>query len=118
MTEKVAKAVEYMRGPLSCSQSVMCAFCEEAGISFDEAKKIAAPFSRGRKIKCGAVYSAELILSAKFGEEVAEKLHAEFENKFLEKVGAINCRDIRSKNLRPCIGCVEDSAKILEEMLA
>lgn len=117
MSSKVDKAVEYMRGNYSCSQSVMCAFCDDAGISHDEARKIASPYSGGRKIKCGAVCAAELVLTAKYGEENAAKFHAELENKFLDKVGAINCRDIRSKNLRPCIGCVEDSATILEEML-
>ena len=114
---KVVKAVEYMRGAYSCSQSVLCAFCDDAGLSHDDAKKIAAPYSGGRKIKCGALCAAEIVLTLKFGEDAATKLHAEFEEKFRDKVGAINCRDIRSKNLRPCIGCVEDSATILENML-
>ncbi|MBR6013285.1 MAG: C_GCAxxG_C_C family protein [Selenomonadaceae bacterium] len=115
MAEKTLKAVEYMKGPYSCSQSVMCAFADDVGISHDEAKKIAEPYSGGRKIKCGAVCAAEIILSKKFGED-SEKI-SEFDKKFSEKVGAINCRDIRSKNLRPCIGCVEDSAIILETMI-
>lgn len=117
MGAKVDKAVEYMSGTYSCSQSVLCAFCEDAGLSHDEAKKIAAPYSGGRKIKCGAVCAAEIVLASKYGEDAAQKLNAEFEEKFFEKVGAINCREIRSKNLRPCIGCVEDSATILENML-
>ena len=96
----------------------MCAFADDIGMEHEEAKKIAAPYSGGRKIKCGAVCAAELILSAKFGEDKAERLHEEFEKKFRDKVGAINCREIRSQNLRPCIGCVEDSATILEEILA
>lgn len=116
MTEKVLKAVENMRGSLSCSQSVLCAFADDIEISQHDAKKIAAPYSGGKGIKCGTVCAAEIVLAKKFGEDT-EKI-AEFENKFLEKVGAINCRDIRGKNLRPCIGCVEDSATILEEMLA
>ena len=117
MGKKVETALEYMRGSYSCSQSVMCAFCEDAGISHDEAKEIAAPYSGGRKIKCGAVCAAELVLNAKYGEDAEQKLNAEFEQKFFDKVGAINCRDIRSKGLRPCIGCVQDSATILENML-
>ena len=115
MSEKVNQAIEYMRGSYSCSQSVMCAFCDDAGISHDEARKIAAPYSGGRAIKCGALYAGELILKAKFGDDT--KFVDELDKKFLEKVGAINCREIRSKNLRPCIGCVEDSATILDEML-
>ncbi len=118
MENKVLKAVEFMQGPLSCSQSVLCAFADDAGISFDDAKKIGAPYSGGRKIKCGTVCAAEIVLQKKFIEDKAEKLIAEFEKKFFSKVGALNCREIRSKNLRPCIGCVEDSATILEQMLA
>ena len=118
MSAKVEKAVEFMNGVYSCSQSVMCAFADDAGISHDDAKKISAPYAGGRKIKCGAVCGAELILTAKFGEENSENLIAEFEEKFQNKVGAINCRDIRGKNLYPCVGCVEESAKILEKMLA
>ena len=117
MSEKVQQAVEYMRGSYSCSQSVMCAFCDDAGISHDKAREIASPYSGGRKIKCGAICTAELVLTAKYGDDNAPKLHKEFEQKFLNKVGAINCREIRSKNLRPCIGCVEDSATILNELL-
>lgn len=113
--DKVAKAVEYMNGPYSCSQSVLCAFSDDAGISHDEAKKIAAPFSAGRAVKCGALYAGEMVLKAKFGEDTA--LVDELDKKFGEKVGAINCREIRSKKLIPCVGCVETSATILSEML-
>ncbi len=112
--DKVSQAVENMRGPLSCSQSVLCAFCDDAKLTFDEAKEIGAPYSGGRKIKCGAVCAAEIVLSAVDGND---SRHAEFEDKFRENVGAINCREIRSKNLTPCIGCVETSAKILDEMI-
>lgn len=115
MGVKTLKAVEYMSGSYSCSQSILCAFADDAGLTHEEAKEIAAPYSGGRKIKCGAVCAGEIVLSKKFGED-SEKI-PEFEQKFFEKVGAINCRDIRSKNLRPCIGCVEDSATILETMI-
>ena len=118
MGAKTLKAVEFMSGPYSCSQSVMCAFADDINISQDDAKNIASPYSGGRKIKCGAVCVAEIVLEKKFGEEKSEELKKEFEKNFQNKVGAINCRDIRSKNLRPCIGCVEDSATILETMLA
>lgn len=116
MGEKVSKAIEYMQGAYTCSQSVMCAFCEDAGISHDEAKKIAAPYSGGRAIKCGALYAGELVLKSKCGEDT--NLVEELDKNFQEKVGTINCRDIRRNNLRPCIGCVEDSATILEKIIA
>ena len=79
-------------------------------------KKIAAPYSGGRAIKCGALYAGELVLKAKYGEDT--NLVEELDKKFLEKVGAINCKDIRRNNLRPCIGCVEDSATILDGIIS
>ncbi len=115
--DKVSNAVELMKGAHSCSQSVLCAFCEDAGLTFEDAEKIAAPYSGGRKIKCGAVCAAEIVLQNKFGAAAEEKI-SEFEQKFQSKVGALNCKDIRRNNLRPCIGCVEDSATILSTMLA
>ena len=115
MRDKISQAIEYMQGSYSCSQAILCAFCDDAGISHDEAKKIAAPYSGGRAIKCGALYAGEMVLKAKFGEDT--KLVDELDKKFQEKVGAINCRDIRRNNLRPCVGCVEDSATILSKMI-
>ena len=115
--DKISKSVELMSGAYSCSQAVLCAFCEDAGLTFEEAEKIAAPYSGGRKIKCGAVCAAEIVLQNKFGAAADEKI-SEFEKAFQAKVGAINCKDIRRNNLRPCIGCVEDSATILSTMLA
>lgn len=41
--DKVSQAVELIKGARSCSQSVLCAFCDDAGISFEDAEKIAAP---------------------------------------------------------------------------
>ena len=114
--DKVSQAVELMKGAYSCSQSVLCAFCEDAGLSFEDAEKIAASYSGGRKIKCVALCAAEIVLDKKFGNSAADKIF-EFEKSFQAKVGAINCKDIRRNNLRPCIGCVEDSAKILSIML-
>ena len=117
MGSKVEKAVEYMRGSYSCSQSILCAFCEDAGVSHDRAKEVGAPYSGGQKIKCGAVCAAEIVLTEKFGKNNITTLHAEFERKFLQKVGSINCKEIKTHQLRSCIGCVEDAATILDEML-
>lgn len=61
MSPKVAQAVDFMNGPYSCSQSIMCAFCDEAGMTEDAAAKFAAPYSGGKAIKCGALYAGELV---------------------------------------------------------
>lgn len=118
MTEHVKKAIEYMNGSYSCSQSVLCAFCDEAGLSHDEAKKLATPYAGGAKKKCGAVCAAGLVLEEKFkGEGCSTGLIAELEAAFKQKNGSVLCREIRGQNLRPCVGCVEDAATILDDLL-
>ena len=113
---KVENSVDLMRNAYSCSEAILCAFCEDAGLIFEEAKKIGSKYSGGRKIKCGALCAAEIVLEKKFGDSAADKI-SEIDEKFLESVGAFNCKDIRGKHLRPCIGCVEDSATILSKIL-
>lgn len=113
---KATKAVELMRSSYSCSEAILCAFCEDAGLTFEDAKKIGSEYSAGKKVKCGALCAAEIVLEKKFGDAAADKI-AEIDEKFLERVGSFNCRDIRGKNLRPCINCVEDSALFLSKIL-
>lgn len=113
--DKVSQAVDFMKSSYSCSQAILCAFCEDTGLTHDDAKEIAAPYSGGRAIKCGALYAGEMVLKAKYGENT--NLTDELEKNFKSKVGAINCKDIRRQNLRPCIGCVEESAIILQRII-
>lgn len=115
--QKVINAVTLMRNSYSCSEALLCAFCEEAGLTHDEAKKIGTEYSAGKKIKCGALCAAEVVLEKKFGNAAADKI-AEIDKEFLKKVGSLDCREIRNKKLRPCISCVEDSAIMLSKLLA
>lgn len=114
---RVEQAVRNMKSGYSCSQAVLCAYREEAGLSMEEAKRRAAPYSGGAKIKCGAVLAAELVFG---GRPDAEKLSLEMEKRFKEKNSSVICRELRGeggKRLRSCLGCVEDSAAILEELI-
>jgi Putative redox-active protein (C_GCAxxG_C_C). len=98
----------------SCSQAILCAYCSELGISVSDAKIKARPYSGGAKIKCGAVLAAELLLEN-------EKDKTKFESEFISKNSSVICRELRGNfqnpQLRSCIGCVEDSANILESFL-
>ena len=51
-----------------------------------------------------------------------EELLKEIEKRFIEKNGSVICRELKGldtgKVLRPCRGCVEDAAEILEEILS
>lgn len=97
----------------TCSQAVLCTYCDLLGLTEEEARVIAAPYSAGRKIKCGAVCAAALILKD-------EKKIAELEKRFTAANSSIICAELRGVNgvkLRSCSGCVEDAARIMEDLL-
>ena len=122
MSNKIEKAALEFKSGKNCAQAVVCAFCEEAGINNEDAMSAAAPLGGGRKIKCGAVLAAEIILCNLGGIKDKDNLFndnekiAEFENKFKSKNKSIICNELKA-GLRSCMGCVKDSAEILEEMI-
>ena len=120
MSERAEKAVNNHKSFYSCSASVMCAFCDEAGISEYEAKTASMPFAGGKMGKCGAVLAAEYILSKKYGDE-AQELIARFENEFGSMNGSLTCAELKGrltgKPLRSCRGCVTDAAELLDAIL-
>ena len=122
MNSKVEKAVfEYKNGK-NCAQAILCAFAEETGISNEDAMSMAAQLGGGKKIKCGAVLAAEIVLCNLGGIKNRDDLYnnnektAEFENKFKEKNSSIICKELKN-GLRSCIGCIKDSIAILEGMI-
>ena len=52
MEDKNSQAVEYMHCGYSCSQSVLCEFCEDAKLSHDNAQKNCRPISRRTRDYC------------------------------------------------------------------
>ena len=58
MSEKAEKAKELFKSGYNCSQAVLGVFCEELGLNFDTAMKIASSFGGGmgrmREV-CGTV---------------------------------------------------------------
>ena len=119
MSEKANKAIENHKNFYSCSAAVLCAFADEAGLSEQDAKKLAVPFAGGKMGKCGAVLASEYIISKKYPAQ-AERLIIEFENRFTEMNHSVMCRELKGgltgKPLRSCRGCVTDAAELLEEM--
>ena len=118
MGKLAEKSVSNHKSFYSCSASVLCAFCEKAGMTEAEAKKEAAPFAGGRMGKCGAVMSAEYVLNRIYGEKDAKQKISEFETRFIDKdKGSVMCKELRGKVPGSCRACVTDAALILEEML-
>ena len=104
------KAINNHKSFYSCSASILCAFADEAGMSEQAARTVAAPFAGGRMGKCGAVLAAEYVLEKRFGES-SENI-AEFEKQFTDKNKSLMCSELRSTK-RSCRGCVTDAAELL-----
>ncbi len=145
-TEKSQLAKRYFEEGYNCAQSVLLAFCEETGLSIEQAAKLASTFGGGmgrmREV-CGAVSAMFMIQGLMEGYtdpkakvEKAE-LYArvrEVAERFREKNHSIICRDLlidvqttpggvpeeRTQEYyerRPC-GCyVEDAAGLIAEAL-
>ena len=67
---KSEKARELFKSGYNCAQSVFCAFCDETGMSFEEALKLSSSFGGGmgrlREV-CGAVSAMFMIAGIKYG---------------------------------------------------
>lgn len=64
-SKRVRKAVEYFNNGYNCSQSVVCAYCEDFGIPHEEGRKISAGFGGGiggLRRTCGALTGAVMLL--------------------------------------------------------
>ena len=145
MSEKSEKAKELFKQGYNCSQAVLGVFCEELGMDFDTAMKIACSFGGGmgrmREV-CGTVsgmFMAAGLAFASANSSAAEKGEhykriQELAKRFRDKNGSIICRELlegvetsttptpseRTETYykkRPCIELVGDSVEIFEEFL-
>lgn len=145
MSEKSEKAKELFKTGFNCSQAVLGVFCEELGLDFETAMKLASGFGGGmgrmREV-CGTVsgmFMAAGLAEFKNNESGGNKAEVyvtvqELAEKFKEKNGSIICRELlqgietssspipseRTENYykkRPCVELVGDSVEILEKYL-
>ena len=145
MSEKIEKAKELFKSGYNCSQAVLGVFCEELGLDFTTAMKLASSFGGGmgrmREV-CGTVsgmfMAAGLALypeeNLTGGKAEQYKVVQELAKRFRDKNGSIICRELlqgvesstspipseRTETYykkRPCIDLVGDSVEILEQYL-
>lgn len=95
----------------NCSQAVIGSFCEEFGMTREQAVKIAVAFGGGvgRQGKmCGCVSGALMILGLRYGDHTIGNSEQRIKNYefaktfcscFIEKHGALDCREIIKYNL-------------------
>ncbi len=146
MSEKSDRAKQLFLQGYNCSQAVVGAFCEDFGLEFNTAMKMASSFGGGmgrlREV-CGAVSGMFILAGLKCGyadpkDKQAKtkhyKLIQDMSAKFREQNGSIVCRELlgvgdkkethvpedRTKEYykkRPCAELVEIAAQIAEEFL-
>lgn len=143
--DKKEKAKELFKSGYNCSQAVLGVFCEELGLDFDTAMKIACPFGGGmgrmREV-CGTVSGMFIASGLAFSgsDNTPENKKQQYEKvqelarRFKEKNGSIICRELlegmdatntpipSERNgeyykKRPCVELVGDSVEIFEEFL-
>ena len=143
MNSKIETAAERFDKGFNCSQAVLSSFCEQFGLDYETALKIATGFGGGMHINgtCGAVTGAVMVLGLKYGnteedKQAKEKTYKkviEFANRFSARNDSVKCHDLlgcdittlegvqiaREKGLfdSVCPKMVRDAAEILEEML-
>jgi C_GCAxxG_C_C family probable redox protein len=146
MSIKSEKAKELFKSGYNCSQAVLGVFCEELGLDFETAMKIASSFGGGmgrmREV-CGTVSGMFMAAGLAFSnsDSTAENKKAQYQivqelaQKFKDKNGSIICRELlqgvetstapvpSERNQayykkRPCVELVGDSVEIFEQYLA
>mgnify|MGYP000548419695 CR=1 FL=1 len=111
-TDKSEQAAAYMRQGWNCSQSVVLAFAEEAGLTREAALRAAAGFGGGvgrTGNLCGAVSGAVMVIGLRHGavspedkaaKEQTYRLVQEFMRRFQERFGALDCPALLGYDLR------------------
>lgn len=133
----VDEAVQLFEDGYMCSQAVLAVFCEEFGLSRQQAFKISVSFGSGmRKGEvCGACTGALMALGLKYGENrsKSDEMCVRFLDDFEKENGSYICRDLLGCDIRTeegikhaidnnlfreiCPKMVESAAKITEELI-
>jgi len=133
----VEEAVQLFEDGYMCSQAVLAVFCEEFGLSREQAFKISISFGGGmRKGEvCGACTGAIMALGLKYGENKSksDEMCVKFLDSFKKENGSYICRDLLDCDIRTeegikyaidnnlfkeiCPKMVESAVKIAQELI-
>ena len=139
-------AAELFKKGYNCSQAVFAAFCDELGMDFEIALKLASSFGGGmgrlREV-CGAVSAMFMVAGLKCGytdpkDNTSKQSHYELiqmlARRFEEENGSIICRELLGLDIhhdipvpekrtekyykkRPCAELVKCAANIIDEVI-
>lgn len=133
----VEEAVQLFEDGYVCSQAVLAVFCEEFGLSREQAFKISISFGGGmRKGEvCGACTGAIMALGLRYGENKSksDEMCVKFLDSFEKENGSYICRDLLDCDIRTeegikyaidnnlfkeiCPKMVESAVKIVQELI-
>lgn len=133
----VEEAVQLFEDGYVCSQAVLAVFCEEFGLSREQAFKISISFGGGmRKGEvCGACTGAIMALGLRYGENKSksDEMCVKFLDSFKKENGSYICRDLLDCDIRTeegikyaidnnlfkeiCPKMVESAVKIAQELI-
>lgn len=133
----VEEAVQLFEDGYMCSQAVLAVFCEEFGLSREQAFKISISFGSGmRKGEvCGACTGAIMALGLRYGENKSksDEMCVKFLDSFKKENGSYICRDLLDCDIRTeegikyaidnnlfkeiCPKMVESAVKIAQELI-
>ena len=144
MSDRVQKARENFLKGYNCAQSVLVAYADMLGMTEEQVARLSSPFGAGfgrmREV-CGTVSAMTMLLGFFEGnagpddQEGKTRIYArerELIERFLKEQNSIVCREILGLEKgqeepaapsvrtleyyesRPCLGCVETAARIIE----
>ncbi len=126
MKTRTMDAAEKKRsGKYNCAQSVICTYCDKAGINEEIGLNAGNAFGAGMcnmEGTCGAIVGAGVVLGL-INKDKAKSMKdmRKIMDKFQERNGATQCKLLKgigtNKVLRECPDCVADAAEFLEEII-
>ena len=133
MSTKAEQAIAFHDMGYNCAQAVVCSFCEDFGISREDAFRIAEGFGLGMGMMevCGALSGMMMVIGlensvgnpekGKLTKADTYKKGKEYAEKFKEQNGSYLCRELKGvetgKVLRSCPDCIRDAVALTEEYL-
>ena len=125
-TRKFEAAEKKRSGCCNCAQSVICTYCDKAGVDEQTALNIGNSFAAGMgnmEGTCGAIVGAGMIVGLATKDRNLSRAHMkDIMEKFQQRNGATQCRLLKGvgtgKPLRECPDCVADASEFLEEYLS
>lgn len=133
MSERIEKAAAYHKKGYNCAQSVLCAYCDLFGLDEVTAFRISEGFGLGMgnmEGTCGALTAVDMLMGLKNSDGSLEapktkretyKKVKELHEAFEVKNGSVICKELKGVDsgtpLRSCDGCIEDAARLVENIL-